>query len=306
MIDTGKVVAKSPCDSEAPPWKMIPYSQHDLQNAINGFDKLILTIECLLENPSLNPKDNEETQETLLSLVAAKFDVPRSPEEFGLVSKEALDTAGLSEGFIRTFITSVRKPGTGIKYIAPGLRLPMSQDFTPHPLQNFPLPNGEQMSGLVLPVPLFISDIISPTPIFPHYPLNTALNLPCGLWTTHVSRDDDHVFEDAVTLYLPFEIGGNGFARRTDDSLIGEGQDSKGIIAHGSPKKDELYQPGYNHFITAHGPQLGDVLNNWVSLVGTGEWQVDREGVMGGMDKWKDADTEENFYKYQLTRAFYW
>lgn len=266
MIDTGKIVAKSQSTRtrgpyETIPWEMIPYSQNDLQNAVNYFDNLILTIECLLENPSLNASDTEEDQANLLSLVAAKFEISRSREEFGLVSKEVLDAAAIPEGFIRDFLTSVRKPQPGIKYIAPGLRLPTPQDFAPHPLQNFQLPDSYRDQDLILPVPLFLSDTVSQTPIFEHYPFNTALNLPCGVWTTLIDRGSSHIFEDAVTLFLPFEIGGNGFACRTDGSLIGENQEDKGG-ARASARKDELYQPGYNHFIPGHGPQLGDVLSS--------------------------------------------
>lgn len=102
-----------------------------------------------------------------------------------------------------------------------------------------------------------------------------------------------------MTLFLPFEIGGKGFARRTDGSLIGENQEDKGE-ARASARKDELYQPGYNHFIPSHGPQLGDVLGSWASMVGTGEWEVDGEGVTGGIEKWRDADSEECYWRYQL------
>jgi hypothetical protein len=302
MIDTGKVVARSsPVRGpwEAKPWELIPYSQHDLQTAVNGFDNLVIGIECLLENPSLQTKNNPDDQAKLLALVAAKFDIPPSPGEFGLISEEVLDNASLEEGFVRDFLTSVRRPKKNIKYIAPGLRLPTADDFSPHPLQNFEIPNCIMFENSALPMPLFISNVKSTIPIFEYYPFQEISNLPHGLWTNHVNKGDDHEFEDACRLYLPFEIGSNGFARLADDSFIGENQEIKGV-ARPKGRRNELYQLGYNHYIPAHGPQLGDILVLWQSLVGMGEWEVGEEGVLGGIEKFKEADTDEHYHKYQL------
>ena len=301
MIDTGKVVARSPPVRgpwESEPWELLPYSQHDLQSAVNGFDNLVLGIECLLENPSLQTKDNPDGQAKLLELLAVKFDAPRAPNEFGLVSKEVLDSAGVGEGFIRDFLTSVRRPKANIKYVAPGLRLPTAEDFSPHPLQSFEIPDNIKLENLSLPTPLFISSIKFTTPTL-HYPFDGISDLPYGLWTNYVNKDGDNAFEDACRLYLPFEIGANGFARLADDSLMGENQEAKGV-ATPSGRKNDLYQLGYNHYIPAHGPQLGEILDLWRALVGTGEWEVGEEGVLGGIEKFRDADTEEHYHKYQL------
>lgn len=299
MIDTGKVVAKREPVSDSwasKPWELMPYSQHDLQTAVNGFDNLAIAIECLMENPSLKTKDSPDNQAKLLALAAAKFDVPR---EFGLVSEELLDSAGLKEGFIRNFLTSVRRPNERIKYIAPGLRLPTGDDFSPHALQNFEIPDSIKFDNPVLPIPLFISDIKSTGPMFELFPFQDIVDLPHGLWTTYVERDGSHVFEDACRLYLPFEIGAGGWACLADDSLVGENQGSKGV-ARPNGRKNELYQLGYNHYIPAHEPQLGDILELWQNLVGMGEWEVGEDGVLGGIERFKEADTEEHYYKYQL------
>jgi hypothetical protein len=298
MIDTGKVVARSPPVKgpwEAQPWELMPYSQHDLQAAVNGFDNLVLGIESLLENPHIQPKDNPDDQVKLLELVAAKFDIPRTPSEFGLVSREVLDSSGIGEGFVRDFLTSVRRPKRNIKFVAPGLRIPTAEDFSPHPLQNFEMPGGLNLGN---PLPLFISSIKSTTPTL-DYPFNDISNLPCGLWTNVIDRNGHNEFEDACRLYLPFEIGANGFARLADDSLIGEDREGKGV-ARPSGRRNDLYQLGYNHYVPAHGPQLGDMLDIWKTLVGTGEWEVGEEGVRGGIEKFKEADTDEHYYKYQL------
>ena len=302
MIDTGKVVTRSPPVRgpwEATPWELMPYSQHDLQTAVNGFDNLVIGIECLLENPSLQVKNNPDDQAKLLDLVAAKFNAPRSLGGFGLVSKDVLDGAGLGEGFVRDFLSSVRQPKKNIKYIAPGLRLPIAEDFSPHPLQHFEIPDYIKFDNPALPIPLFISNVKSTTTMFDYYPFQEISNLPHGLWTNYINKDHDHEFEDACCLYLPFEIDANGFARLADDSFIGEDRESKGA-AGSNGRMNELYQLGYNHFVPAHGPQLGDILHLWQSLIWMGEWEVGEEGVLGGIEKFKEADTDEHYHKYQL------
>ncbi|OBT89086.1 hypothetical protein VE02_01987 [Pseudogymnoascus sp. 03VT05] len=301
MIDTGKVVARSPPVNgpcEAAPWELVPFSQHDLQRALNGFDNLVFRMECLIENPSLQTKNNPEDQEKLLALVKAKFEAPCSRDEFGLVSNEVLDAAGLGEGFVRDFLTMVRRPKKKIKYVAPGLRLPTEDDFSPRPLQDFEMPGCFQYHNPVLPVALFITDINSTTPIFEHYPFRDIPNLPHGLWTGYVDKESDHVFEDSCILCLPFEVGVHGFARYADDSLIGDNQESR--VARPNGRRNDLYQLGYNHYGPAHGPQLGDILDLWQNLVGAGEWEVGEEGVLGGIEKFKEADTEEHYEEYQL------
>jgi hypothetical protein len=64
----------------------------------------------------------------------------------------------------------------------------------------------------------------------------------------YCNKDAHHTFEDTCRLYLPFKIGANGFARLTDDSLIGENQEDHGM-ARPNGRENELYQPGYSHFI---------------------------------------------------------
>jgi hypothetical protein len=52
-------------------------------------------------------------------------------------------------------------------------------------------------------------------------------------------------------------------------------------------------------FLYAHGTPLAAVLANWWELVENEVWHVDEDGVVGGADIWKEADTEENAEDYQ-------
>lgn len=49
-----------------------------------------------------------------------------------------------------------------------------------------------------------------------------------------------------------------------------------------------------------HDVQLKFVLRRWVELVESGYWEVDANGVAGGIEKWRDADTAEHWQKYKL------
>jgi len=88
----------------------------------------------------------------------------------------------------------------------------------------------------ILPIPLFISDLKSTEPLL-SYPF-LELTLPYGVWISSVWKYSHHIFEDSCRLYLPVEIGANGFACLTDDSLIGENQESHGETGSGSGKEE--------------------------------------------------------------------
>jgi hypothetical protein len=40
------------------------------------------------------------------------------------------------------------------------------------------------------------------------------------------------------------------------------------------------------------------ILESWAERVEMGDWQVDEDGVVGGIDKFKEADTEEHWREY--------
>ncbi|KAJ5875576.1 uncharacterized protein N7473_012923 [Penicillium subrubescens] len=39
---------------------------------------------------------------------------------------------------------------------------------------------------------------------------------------------------------------------------------------------------------------------NWAERVESGDWEVDENGVTGGIEKFKDADTPEHWKKYYI------
>jgi hypothetical protein len=49
-----------------------------------------------------------------------------------------------------------------------------------------------------------------------------------------------------------------------------------------------------------HEPQLADILGQWQAIMEAGLWEVDEKGVVCGIEKVKEADTEDRSYMYQL------
>lgn len=101
-------------------------------------------------------------------------------------------------------------------------------------------------------------------------------------------------------LLLPFSIGGSGWARQSNGEPFGVtgylNKEQKFRGSHG-----DLYQSGITNGITnGHLVQMDKVLNNWAERVEMGDWGVDEDGVAGGIDKFREADTEAHWQKYWI------
>ena len=92
-------------------------------------------------------------------------------------------------------------------------------------------------------------------------------------------------------------IGSNGFAR---------GVPFKRARFPGTERPDQLYQEdlfgGYSGYLPwdLRSSYLHKVLESWAERVEMGDWQVDQDGIVGGIDKFKEADTGV----YSLMRSF--
>ena len=63
-------------------------------------------------------------------------------------------------------------------------------------------------------------------------------------------------------------------------------------------RNDSLYQIGWNPFTASHAPQLVAILVLWYENLQSGNWDVDQDGVMGGMEKYREANLEEHCMEY--------
>lgn len=129
-------------------------------------------------------------------------------------------------------------------------------------------------------------------------PLDPPDEYPSGLYLSPISRRGQNTFEDETKFVLPFKIGRQGYAKSSDLALFSENTEAEDA----TPKdmNDKLFSPGHNPYIEMHNMQLYRVLEKWADMVEEGSWDVDENGVAGGMEKFKNADTEEHWEKYVI------
>ncbi|RMZ85694.1 hypothetical protein DV736_g6557, partial [Chaetothyriales sp. CBS 134916] len=287
MMDEKKVIAVDDDyegdQDRAEPWLMPSYTETDLQEAFTAWNQLVEEVERRM---GLEPLPSDAPR----GLPAAGYLLDQVPER----------------SFLRRFVENARPPR--FTFLAPGLRLAQQQPFAEVPAEddlNRPsllLESGEPAHretdrapwGQDLPAPLF----------HPNFQ-RAVTRLPAGLYLTESNPSGAHPFEDGVKLLLPYSLGARGFARRSDGSLLGEDLLHRGPTPRTHvPRSAQLYQLGFNAYIEMHDVQLRRVLARWVEMVREGKWEVDAEGVAGGIEKWRDADTEEGWRDYVLPRTW--
>lgn len=115
--------------------------------------------------------------------------------------------------------------------------------------------------------------------------------LEAGLYlhpTTDIERPD------GCNLLLLFNVRTNWWAR------FGNGEPLSHVAAH-----DGLCQPGssiINGDYTLLRLEL--LFQNWKGMIENGHWTVDENGVSDGIDKFKEADTEEKCDLYTIPRTW--
>lgn len=93
---------------------------------------------------------------------------------------------------------------------------------------------------------------------------------------------------NTVAMLLPFPIGRNGHILRSDGTKVEK-------AGHDVLYEHDCCGPS----LPAHGTSLEAVLASWDPMVVAGDWEVDEHGVMGGEEKWRVADTEEDVDHFQ-------
>ncbi|KAL5371630.1 hypothetical protein DPSP01_014129 [Paraphaeosphaeria sporulosa] len=283
MMRTGKVKAVGP-NTEWRPWELVPYTEHQVNEAVEVFDKLISAIEARM------PQN----------------DSPPNTEPSTLFDKAALDAAHIPPGFAHSFLTRARRPR--FNFIAPGFSLPTNSSITSQPFFNIPdtIPQEHRDWFHSPPIHLFHSfkTYTRPDPhpnIYPEdifgYPFNLS-TYPAGLYF-HECDNGNNQHDDAVVLVLPYAIGGHGWAKKADGSAFGENTHDES--ANSKDCYEELYQTGRQPFIKRHPVRLVQVLRSWVGMVERGDWAVGAEGISNWMDEWKNADTRGGWEKYVIT-----
>lgn len=284
MIEKGKFVFTNDSDGKEP-WKLAAFSEQILQECVNVFNSLVDEIESRL------PQDDTLRGDALPPLI-----------EDGI-----LDTLGISQGFAGQFARRAKRPR--FRFIAPGLAAPDTESFRKQPFASL-ASSGENKA---FPILLFgaidnATKCMAPQSLSEHEspfdrpfggPFGQVEKYPAGLYFSCDSPRYDRQSEDECVLVLPYCIGARGYARTSDGARFGENLMSE-TEEDGRDSFIDLYQLGYNHFITGHTRQLLDILKNWRAMIREGHWKVDADGVMGGIEEWRKADTKEDWEKYVI------
>lgn len=276
MIEEGKVQASTEEGGEEGltprffPWRYHQHTHRDVVKATQAFTKLLDAIEQRLPQPR-----------------AAERPASTSDLDIQLPYSHAiLDEATIpAKTFIRNFLSEIPPRTLRFRYIAPGISLQSSAEFTTQPWKESP---GPEYGGHSVPFLLFRGDqstsLSCKAPFYPD-PENSLQGVPAGLYICLTGAGSPAVFGNSCRLLLPFNIGARHHARYSNGKQIQEDtpwDETPKDTAH------ELYQPGpHSGFLEQHEVQLHKVLLNWAERVEAGDWEVNADGVAGGIEKSK-------------------
>jgi len=282
------------------PWTIVAWTPKDLEDCLNVWEMLVAAVERRLP---LDAAGLDRLSITIFTANRAGVTDPATSQ--GLYDEATIDAAGVpKDGFLYHFLTRARKPRFTL--IAPGLRVQTPAEFSAQPfVQNHrqhQTADEHADPGSTPPFLLFChDDRTDPVPNQSTPPCYTSRNTqapadwPVGLYIDRCSpHDDPFPFADGCRLKLPFTLGANAYAKQSDQ--------------YSPVHSDSLLQSGLNPFIERHSVQLQAVLENAYVHVERGQWTVDERGVTGGIEVWKDADTEERWASYwvPINAARYW
>jgi hypothetical protein len=196
---------------------------------------------------------------------------------YGLANDQLLET--MPDCFAKRFLAGALKPR--FTYIAPGLRVQTIEELLEQPYASFFGQVGTEIPPILI---LRGEGMATPEEPFGRYPHQS---IPIGLYLTPCDTfNDASPWEDGAALILPYNVGGgDSWARTADQQPFSECNDS-------------LYQIGWNPFIAPHPTRLVTILMVWYENLELGNWAVYGEGVAGGIDKYREADTEEHCMEY--------
>ncbi|KAL4860306.1 hypothetical protein BDV12DRAFT_205257 [Aspergillus spectabilis] len=254
------------------PWQLYPYTALDVQKATSAMKRLVAAIEGRLD--ALIPRTDP-----LASYVHLPWHDPDAfPDELVPASTFAYE-----------FLKAISDIKVRFRYIAPGIRIPTLDEFL----------NQAYYGGD--PLHIFIIETTGDTPLDP--PDHGWSQYTIGVQITHANPYDDRHFTNEFRLELPFRVGAKGFARQSNGQPLGIDPAKDDPVPKGS--RGELYQAGMsNGFTDYHGVQIHKVLESWTGMVERGDWGVGPNGVLGGVEKFMEADTLEHWGKYTVPHGW--
>jgi hypothetical protein len=282
--DQAKLLKMGSMYGDMEPWIIHQYTKADLERAITAFKRLVEVIDSRI------PHKHDTT--TLMNLPW------HDPATFE--NQDVLPPSSFAHEFLR----SISDCSVRFRYIAPGIRFPTVAEFQDQPIIDFitsPHNHLGQFPGNCPLRILQIDDAEQQQPIAYDQPLG-LYNAAPGFYIHPVVQEWPLFWSNGCRLLLPFAIGRSGWARESNGQPFGI-SDIDYMGEHPMPCDDHgtLYQCGTTNGITNfHLVQIDKVLNNWADRVERGDWEVDGDGVAGGIDKFREADTEAHWEKYWI------
>ena len=238
-------------------------------------------------------KDLEESLDLwrmIVESIEQKMGISQAENAERLLDMATLDAARIPNGFARRFLSQAQRPR--FKFIAPGLRVPTAEEFVAQPFIDASMNLGDQ--DHIPCILLLRSEGTVSKALLSHVRPNTSMAyIPCGLYLPPCDRTYRYPQEDGCSLVLPFALT-SGHAKRSDFTPV--------------DTPDSLLQPGVNPYNDIHPVQLQAFLETVYLNLQRGNWDVDHDGVAGGIDVWKAADTEQGWQSYfvELGPGRYW
>lgn len=283
LLRIGKITADPRKESDVPNdvamsrsqiglWSWHPYCSAQVASTVAAMDRYSTTIESRM------------SQESLLPL----------PQDTPFFTDIDLDAASVPKAcFIRSLLTTVRTPR--FKMIAPGLEVPHNKTAFAKRQRFTTVPRDESWSENIPPVLLFAAPECTVNfnkemrwlffSADDSVTFEKSEPIPTGLYSESVRRRDYDSEESGFRLLLPFglrpDFRDEDSARMSDGSLVTSGS------------LTELFQHGFFHPFGGErrAQRLERLFDRWTELVEGGVWKVGRDGVEGGIDKFRDADT---------------
>jgi hypothetical protein len=239
------------------------------------------------------PKDLEESLKVwsmAVESIEQKMGLSGTGSSDGRLDAATLDAARIPESFARLFLFRARKPR--FEFIAPGLRVPTSGVFATQPFIN-PDHRSEE-EDLLPPILLLRSERSVNTRglrWFGFPPRKPPFECPSGLYLTPCQRSYRYPQEDGCAIILPFAV-----------------TPANGPQVEFLDPREALLQPAVNPYNDKHPIQLQALLEIVYMNVQRGNWEVDANGVVGGIEKWREAGMEEKAGNYvvNLGPGGYW
>ncbi|KAF2666032.1 hypothetical protein BT63DRAFT_458396 [Microthyrium microscopicum] len=256
----------------------------------------------------------------LLSVISSRLPTPAVMTEPQYYGKQCINECNVPGLFIRKFLRRIALPS--FTYIAPGLRVPSPDELSKQPFKDKTHADFPKCPGIKWRKPrqfLYYPFILLRTGKMlsqeKNQPVSTDIILHGDPWQ-YSSTFEAGLYllpsaamerPDGCRLLLPYPL--------TPQKWVKYGS---GDLLHKEDRFDGLYQGqrqsrGMRHYLLLGEPQdpcsewclrLELLLQNWKDMVEKGHWKVDADGVAGGIDMFKEADSEDKWDLYHVPKTW--